>query len=93
MGKYELALVLDSLIKGEEREKLINEIKNEVEKLKGKVEKTDDWGKKSLAFRMKKQNEGYFVVLNLEIAEKEISLISRKLRLNDNILRFLLIRR
>lgn len=88
-----MALVLDSLIKGEEREKLINEIKNEVEKLKGKVEKTDDWGKKSLAFRMKKQNEGYFVVLNLEIAEKEISLISRKLRLNDNILRFLLIRR
>lgn len=87
-----MCLVVTPVVKDDEREKLLKEIKEDVEKFKGKVVKTDDWGKKTLAFRMKKESEGYYFLLNLEFEDEAVNELSRKLRMNDKILRFLLVK-
>jgi len=92
MKKYELCVVVTPDTKDEERENIIKEIKDDVEKYKGKVEKVDDWGKKTLAFRMKKQTEAYYYLFNLEFEDAGVNDLSKKLRMNEKILRFLLIK-
>lgn len=92
MKKYELCVVLSGDSKEEDREKLIKEIKDDIEKAKGKIGKVDDWGKKTLAFRMKKQTEGYYYLINLEFEDAGVNDLSKKLRMNEKILRFLLIK-
>ena len=92
MRKYEMAVVLDPDLKEEEKEKLVEEIKREIEKMKGKVEKADSWGKKELAYPIKKAKEGVFFLFNLELPQEGPAEIGKKLRLKEKVLRYLLIR-
>lgn len=92
MAKYELTIVINPALDEEKRKKLIDKIKEWVEKGKGRVEKTEDWGKKQLAYPIKKLKEGYFLLFVLEIGEKETQEIRKKLNLEEEIIRYLLLR-
>lgn len=96
MRKYEMAVVLDPDLKEEEKEKLVEEIKAEIEKMKGKVEKADSWGKKELAYSIrkagKKSKEGIYFLFNLELPQEGPAEIGKKLRLKEKVLRYLLVR-
>ena len=93
MRDYELTLVINPEISGEERKKLLTQIKKIVEGLKGKIGKTNDWGKKELAYPIKKQNLGYYFLLVVKLPEKAPSELDKKLRLEEKIMRFLLVKR
>jgi len=96
MRKYEMAIVLDPDLKEDERKKLVEEIKGEIEKAKGKVLEVDEWGKKELAYPIrkagKKSKEGIYFLFNLEIPQEVPVEIGKKLRLNEKVLRYLLVR-
>ncbi|MFZ5366248.1 MAG: 30S ribosomal protein S6 [Patescibacteria group bacterium] len=92
MRKYELAIVLDPDLKEEEKEKLVEEIKAEIEKLKGKVEKVDPWGKKELSYPIKKAKEGIYLIFNLELPGDGTAELGKKLRLKEKVLRYLLVK-
>lgn len=81
-----MVLVLNPNLTDEQQEELLTKVKKWV----GKV-KVDFWGKKELAYPLKKQNEGIYVLLNLE--EGSFKEMERKLKMEDNILRFLLVRK
>jgi small subunit ribosomal protein S6 len=92
MRKYELAIVLDPDLKAEEKEKLVEEIKAEIGKLKGKLGKVDEWGKRDLSYPIKKAKEGVFVLFNLELPQEGPAEIGKKLRLKEKVLRYLLVK-
>ena len=56
----------------------------------GKVTKTDVWGKKHLAYPINKQNEGYYIVYEVETTSAEVKPIEKALKANKDIIRFLL---
>ena len=91
-----MAIVLDPDLKEDERKKLVEEIKGEIEKAKGKVLEVDEWGKKELAYPIrkagKKSKEGIYFLFNLELSERFPVEIGKKLRLNEKVLRYLLVR-
>ena len=58
----------------------------------GSVEKTEYWGLRSLAYRVKKNRKGHYSLLNITADHSAISEMERQMSLNDDILRFMTIR-
>lgn len=92
MRKYELCLVYEPDLKEEELEKLIKVFEAEIEKAKGKIVKTTVWGKKKLAYEIKKFTEGVYYLFNIELPEEAVAPLSNKLRIEDAVMRFLLLK-
>ena len=51
----------------------------------------DFWGKRRLAYRIKKKQEGSYFVVNFQLDSKQTKKLEQTLRLNDHILRFLIV--
>lgn len=58
----------------------------------GKVTKTEYWGLKSLAYRIKKNRKGHYSLLNIDAPPAALSEMERNLRLNEDVLRYMSIR-
>ena len=58
----------------------------------GEITKKDDWGKKTLSYPIKNQTEAKYLDYTLSLPASAIQSLRTKLQLNDNILRFLLVR-
>lgn len=89
MRKYRLVLIL----KRELDKKLIEKVINEVKKTAGEVknDKLTELGEKKFAYKIEKEQSGNYIVWEFE-AEKVSLELEAKLRLNDNVLRHLLVR-
>lgn len=93
MRTYDLTFILSSALAKEEQDKEITKIKKFIEDAGGKAGKLDEWGKKELTFPIKKQLEGNFFNLGLELEGKEAKATEDKLKLEEKILRHLLVRK
>ena len=93
MRKYDLTLVLSASLDKENQDKAIDKIKKLIADAGGKVNKIDEWGKRQLVFRIKKQNEGIYFNLDLEIEADKVKTINDKLKVEEIILRHLLVRK
>ena len=58
----------------------------------GKVEKTDNWGLKTLAYRIQKNKKGYYVLMNIDAPAPAVLEMERQIRLNEDILRYMTIK-
>jgi len=58
----------------------------------GSVTKTESWGLKTLAYRVKKNRKGHFVFFNIDAPPPALQEYERNLRLNEDILRYLTVR-
>lgn len=63
-----------------------------VEKEGGSVVRTDDWGRRRLAYPIKKKTEGYYVLFEIEGSGQEIAELERRMRVNDLIMRYITVR-
>lgn len=92
MRIYEFALVLtEGAGKGEaEVKKLAAEI---VSKVKGKITSTNSLGLKQLSYPVKKALKGWVLFLEIEAEESEMKSLDRNLRINDQVLRHLIIKK
>src|SRR5215475_5065473 len=58
----------------------------------GKVAKTEQWGVKSLAYRLRKNRKAHFTLLNIEAPPAALNEIERQQRLSEDVLRYLTVR-
>ncbi len=58
----------------------------------GTVSKTENWGLRSLAYRIKKNRKGHYVLMNIDAPSAAISEMERNMRIDEDILRYLTIR-
>lgn len=92
MRNYEVVFIAAPTLTSEELEGFINHVQTVVESKNGKVVKVDNWGKKSLAYRIKKFREGYYVVLSIDGDGGVIAELERRFRVTDYIIRFISVR-
>jgi small subunit ribosomal protein S6 len=73
----------------EDRQKeIVDRLRATVEKSKGAVAGVDEWGKKKLAYEIKKETEGIYTVITFTAAPQTLSEIERVLSITDEVLRF-----
>ncbi len=91
VNKYELALIF----KDDENSSAegLNSVKELLTNSGIKITNEDVWGSKELAYPIKKEKRGYYVILNLEGESLTVKKIERDLRLNNLLLRFLTIKK
>lgn len=88
MNSYSLTLVLKNDL--EEKERL--ELLGSVTKSFGKLIKEDLWGSRSLIYPIKHQDKGFYSYYEFESEPSEISRLDKMVKLNEDVLRYLLIR-
>ncbi|MBI2190062.1 MAG: 30S ribosomal protein S6 [Candidatus Levybacteria bacterium] len=91
MRVYELVMVLQSSLSEAQRKKLIDTVKTWLGDVK--IAKEDEWGQKPLAYPIKKEIAGFYLLFNLETNNSIPLDLEKKLLTNENILRHLLIRK
>jgi small subunit ribosomal protein S6 len=87
---YELAYIADPELDEQVLEALEEKVKSWIEAAGGKPKKIDRRGKRRLAYPIKKQTEGHYVFIQAEMPPQAGVLIERDLRLNEQILRYLI---
>ena len=92
MRNYEVVFIAAPTLTGEELEAFINHAQTVIEGKNGKIVKVDNWGKKSLAYKINKFREGYYVVLSIEAEGGAIAELERRFRVTDFIIRFISVR-
>lgn len=91
INPYELMLILSPELRETEITKKLEEIVNIIEKAGGKITNEDFWGKKELAYRIKKHNEGVYMVYNIELPNNFLSELKEFLRIEKEVLRSMVI--
>jgi small subunit ribosomal protein S6 len=89
---YEVAFIVAPTQTPEELDAFIAQMQTIVEGKGGKVVKVDNWGKKPLAYKIKKFRDGYYVILTLEADGAIIAELERRFRVVDYVIRFLSVR-
>ena len=92
MNKYELAVVVSAKIEDDERAQVIEKVKALVERFGGQISDVDEWGKKRLAYEIQKMKEAYYYFIHLESDAETPSEIEQRIRIMDNVIRFLCVR-
>lgn len=86
---YEILIIIDSRPSDEEAAALLTQFGEQVKTLGAEVSKVENWGKRRLAYDIRKQREGTYAVLEVSAEPSTIKEFERQLRLNENVLRFL----
>ncbi len=93
MNKYELTIVLDGKATAAKKKSVTEKLEKMIKALKGNVVKVKDWGIKDLYYEIKKSETGAFLIFELELEGQGAKTINDKLRLEEEVIRYLLIRK
>ena len=92
MPLYEHVFLSRQDASAQQVEELTAQYKGIVEQLGGKVTKIEQWGVKSLSYRLRKNRKAHFTLLNLDTPPAAINEIERQERLNEEVLRYITVR-
>lgn len=91
MRDYELVFILRPDLDEAAISEQIDRVKTWIAEASGKVEKVDLWGKRKLAFPIRKQIEGHYVLMHFSMETAYGQTLERNLRFTEPVIRFLLI--
>jgi small subunit ribosomal protein S6 len=86
---YEILVIIDPRPTDEEVATLLGQLGENLKTLGAEVTKVDNWGKRRLAYDIRKQREGTYAVVEVSAEPPMVKEFERQLRLNENVLRFL----
>ena len=93
MNKYELALVVSAKIEDDARTATVEKAKEYITRAGGTVTEVEEWGKKKLAYDVQKMSEGFYYFIQFDAASDVPAHIEQDVRIMDNVLRFLCVRK
>lgn len=89
MTFYESIFITRQDISSSDVDKIVSDLSKIVVDLGSKVIKTEYWGLRNLAYEINNNKKGHYVFLGLEASPAAITEMERKMKLSQNIIRFL----
>ena len=83
---------MNAQIDDEARTAAVDRIKELVTRFGGTVNDVEEWGKKKLAYEIQKMNEGFYYFVHFDAEAAAISEIESRMRIMDNVIRYLCVR-
>jgi small subunit ribosomal protein S6 len=91
MREYELVFIVHPDLDDTALKDVVDKVSGWITEAGGTVSKIDLWGKRKLAYAIRKQKEGQYVLLNTQMNPAFGSTLERNLRFLEPVMRFLLI--
>lgn len=95
MNDYELMVIFDPRIAGDEVPQAVEQVSGYVSAHGGEAEAPaieEPWGRRRLAFPINDQTEGIYAVYNVKLDPAQTGNLDRDLKLNEQVMRFMLVR-
>ncbi len=88
---YESAVLINAALDDEQIEGIISHIKDTIVNNGGEIREIENWGRKRLAYMVKKSKIGYYVIYRFDAPSTLVAKLERTFILDENILRYLTI--
>lgn len=92
MANYECVLIARQDLGPAQVNDLVSNFSDVIKQNGGEVVKVDNWGLKNLAYRIKKNRKGYYVLLNIVAPAQAIFEYERLMRLNEDVIRYMTVK-
>src|SRR5574344_589285 len=92
MNKYEMMFIVKTSLDETTVKKTVDELAKVLTDMKGKITNTKDMGQRELAYPINKEVNGFYYVFNFEADNEAVAELDRKARINENIIRHLIIK-
>ena len=92
MPLYEHVLLGRQELSTSQVDALVDEYKSIIEKSDGKVTKTEYWGLKPIAYKIKKNRKAHYTLLNIDAKPEAVAEMERQMRISSDILRYMTVR-
>ncbi len=89
---YEVLFIADPNLGEADVDKLTETVQGYAEKEGARTQKVEKWGKKRLAYEVRKQREAYYVLLVIDGRPEMVKELERRLRVTDGVLKFITVR-
>jgi small subunit ribosomal protein S6 len=89
MREYEVVFIVHPDLEETAFKEIVDRVTGWVTADGGEILKLDVWGKRSLAYPIRKKTEGQYVLLNASIAPEQTATLERNMRVTEPIMRFL----
>lgn len=91
MALYEHVFLARQDISAQQVDALVEQYKGVLEANGGKVGRVENWGLKSLTYRIKKNRKAHYVLMDIDAPAPAVHEIERQMRINEDILRYMTI--
>ena len=92
MHTYDAVFILEATLDKDAQDKITADITAMITKAKGAVTNMQTWGKRRLAYVIRKKNEGIYYLYDFTMPPQAMKKMEAALKLNEAILRFMIIR-
>lgn len=93
MPQYELVFVVQPELEEEPLNALVNKVSQTISDLHGQVQQIEPWGKRRLAYPIKKYREGFYYLMLMELPASAVRSLDKTLRLTEDVIRYLIVRK
>jgi len=93
MRDYELVIIVAPDIDETATAEVVEKVKSWITEAGGSIESFEEWGRQKLAYLIRNYKEGQYYLFNLKLEPTEVVNLERNFRLQESILRFLIINR
>lgn len=90
MRSYELVCIIQPDLDETAFNGVIERVKGWISESGGSVDKVDVWGRRRMAYRIRKQREGQYVLMNVTMNPAATSSLERNIRFQESVLRHML---
>ncbi len=88
MKKYETIFILDPDLEEEQAQATVEKIKGIITQFNGEILKAEDWGKRKLAYDVKKKQKGQYILIHFAGTPALLSELERNFRVMDAVIKF-----
>lgn len=92
MANYESVLIARQDLGASQVSNIVSDLSDIIKKQGGEVVRVDNWGLKNLAYRIKKNRKGHYVVMNIAAPANAIAEFERIMRFNEDIIRYMTVK-
>ena len=92
MANYESVLIARQDLGASQVSNIVSDLSDIIKKEGGEVVRVYNWGLKNLAYRIKKNRKGHYVVMNIAAPANAIAEFERIMRFNEDIIRYMTVK-
>ena len=92
LPKYESVFIARQDVTATQVDGLVETFEKVITDAGGSIPKTESWGLKTLAYKIKKNRKGHYTLFNIDAPAEAVHEMERQMRINEDVLRYLTIR-